>query len=228
MYYPKPEPIKHFSRQKIYKLYLIGSLMAFIAGYINSAMLMEYAIPVSQMSGVASHLSEQIHGFDWSFVALSVTILLGFILGAFLSGLLIQQKAYMKTPNYGYGLLLNSALLLSGAFLIPFHPFATVILSAIACGLQNALVASYKGMQLRTTHMTGNATDLGVHMAYKIRTKTPWTWQTTSILLLLIGYILGGVVGLIAYQHSPVLGFVFPGSVTALLGLAYLSHYRQK
>lgn len=47
------------------------------------------------------------------------------------------------------------------------HPLDFVFLCALslAMGLQNAAVATSTGMLVRTTHLTGPATDLGVHLA---------------------------------------------------------------
>ena len=43
-------------------------------------------------------------------------------------------------------------------------PVALLSLLAFAMGLQNAAVASATGMAVRTTHLTGPATDLGIHL----------------------------------------------------------------
>ena len=43
-------------------------------------------------------------------------------------------------------------------------PFVLLSLLAFAMGLQNAAVASTTGLAVRTTHLTGPATDLGIHL----------------------------------------------------------------
>ncbi len=228
MPYPNQKAINSFSKQEIKRLYIVAAVMSAIAGYINSAMLLEYAIPVSQMSGVASHLSTEMFEMDIHFLLLTLAVLLSFIFGAFLSGLLIGNKNYSETPNYAYGLILNGFLIITAGLLNPLQSFITVVLTAVACGLQNALVASYKGVQLRTTHMTGNATDLGVHLAKRIRTGTKWSWQSQLLLILLISYVLGGILGIYFYQLSPVSALAYPGVITLLLGVAILRNYRSK
>ncbi len=228
MPYPIRESAESLNQTQIIKVYIIAGLMALIAGYINSAMLIEFSIPVSQMSGVASNVSEHMAAFDWSLLSISIFILISFILGAFISGLLIGQKPYNETPNYGYGLILNCILLTLAALLSFQHSVFSVLLSALACGIQNALVASYRGLQLRTTHMTGNATDVGVHLARKIKSKIPWSWQSNILLVLLITYVLGGVIGIYAYIAIPNWSLIFPGILTGSLGLIYLRNYARK
>lgn len=224
-YYPQQEDPQEFSKSEIRRLYIIGGIMSAIAGYINSAVLLEYAIPVSQMSGVASHLSTGLFEIDPGFIFVSIAVLLGFIGGAFISGMLIGNKNYRETPNYAYGLTLNGVLIMLAGLLNPLHSIFTVTLAAIACGLQNALVASYKGMQLRTTHMTGNATDLGVHLAHKLRTGKPFNWQTPLLIVVLVFYVLGGVVGILFYQVSPLISLGFTGILTFVVGLVWLKRY---
>jgi uncharacterized membrane protein YoaK (UPF0700 family) len=227
-YYPKAENPEEFSRSEIRRMYYIGAIMSAIAGYINSAVLLEYAIPVSQMSGVGSHLSTGLFEIDAGFIFVSIAVLVGFIFGAFISGVLIGDKNYRETPNYAYGLTLNGILIMVAGLLNPLHSFFTVTLAAIACGLQNALVASYKGMQLRTTHMTGNATDLGVHLARKYRTGKEFNWQTPLLIVLLIFYVVGGVIGILFYQVSPVISLGFTGILTFIVGLVWLRRYYKR
>ena len=64
MPYPQRESLESLNRSQIFKIYFIAGVMALIAGYINSAMLIEFSIPVSQMSGVASHVSKHLIEFD--------------------------------------------------------------------------------------------------------------------------------------------------------------------
>jgi uncharacterized membrane protein YoaK (UPF0700 family) len=228
MPYPVRESAESLNQTQIFKVYTVAGLMALIAGYINSAMLIEFSIPVSQMSGVASQVSAHLVAFDWSLLSIAMLILISFILGAFISGLLIGQQPYNETPNYGYGLILNCVLLTLAALFSFQHSVFSVLLSAMACGIQNALVASYRGLQLRTTHMTGNATDIGVHFAEKIKSKTPWSWQSNVLVVLLTTYILGGVIGIYAYVAMPNWSLIFPGVLTGILGIVYLRNYSRR
>ncbi len=228
MPYPKQTARDSISPSQVSKLYWVAGMMALIAGYINSAMLIEFSIPVSQMSGVASNTSEYVMTLNWRLLGTSMAILFSFILGAFISGLLIGQKAYNTTPNYGYGLVLNCALLTLAAILSFQHSFFSVLLSAVACGIQNALIASYRGLRLRTTHMTGNATDIGVHLAARLKSGIDWTWKSTILIVLLVAYIVGGMIGIYAYLSIPHWALVFPGLLTGLLGAVYLRNFARR
>lgn len=205
--------------------FVIAILMASIAGYINSAMLIEFGLPVSQMTGVASQLSDVLAHLDLSEILMPLMILGGFIFGAFISGFMIGKAHYQTTANYGHALLLNSAILASATALTFLQSELSLLLSAIACGLQNALVASYRGLQMRTTHMTGIVTDLGVHLAHRLQSREPWPWQASLLVVLLISFISGGILGIFAYRAFPNWSLLLPSVLTGLLGLLYLHYF---
>ncbi|WP_319380686.1 YoaK family protein [Thiomicrorhabdus sp.] len=229
MPYPIRETIDEAgpSNRVIGKIYRVAFIMSLIAGYINSAMLIEFGIPVSQMSGVASHLSDHLLHQQNDLLLQTAMILFGFVFGAFLSGLLIGITPYKQTPNYGHALLLNALLLILSAWASWKMSSLTLLTTAIACGLQNALVASYRGLQLRTTHMTGNATDIGVHLALCFKYRRKWNWRSNILLILMISYVLGGILGIICFRQFPALSLLIPAAIMLILGVAYLfSYYR--
>jgi len=229
MPYPIREQIENDSDFKVSltKLYWISFIMTLIAGYINSAMLIEFGIPVSQMTGVSSRISDAVIDINWVELLKNLMILFGFFAGAILSGLLVGQSKYKTTPNYGYALLINSVLLTFAAMLSFVQSEISILLAAIACGLQNALVASYRGLQIRTTHVTGTVTDLGVHVAHKIKNKTPWSWQGNVLIILFLGFLIGGIIGIFAYRLFPNWSLIFPAGISLLLGFLYLQKLKQ-
>jgi uncharacterized membrane protein YoaK (UPF0700 family) len=102
-----------------------------------------------------------------------------FIAGAMLSGLLINGRVHRKKhPLYSVPLILVGLLTvgigLTGhlGFFGPFggsvdqlRDFVFLSILSFASGLQNAAVATSTGLLVRTTHLTGPATDLGIHLA---------------------------------------------------------------
>jgi uncharacterized membrane protein YoaK (UPF0700 family) len=196
--------------------------MSFVAGYINSAMLMAFALPVSQMTGIASLVSDTIVTSQWGALWDACRILLGFLLGAILSGWMIGHRQYRQDKSYGYALLSISGLLGLAAVFAFIHSEVSVFLAAMACGLQNAMVASFKGLQIRTTHMTGIVTDIGVQLSLWLKHKTPWSWQSSLLMVLLSSFVVGGVIGILAYNSMPKIAMVFPSVIMALLGALYL------
>ncbi len=56
---------------------------------------------------------------------------------------------------------LNNPDLIGPYFLYQQHDYLGQLAAAMACGLQNAMVATYSGAVIRTTHLTGLTSDMG-------------------------------------------------------------------
>ncbi|KUJ75151.1 hypothetical protein AVO42_07310 [Thiomicrospira sp. XS5] len=206
---------------RVSKVFAIAIGMSAIAGFINSIMLIEFGLPVSQMTGIASHLSDSGFHFDWKPFMISLSILLSFIVGAFLSGFIIGHSQYKEDKSYGVALFLNAVILTVAGVMAYSVNLLALMFSALACGLQNAMVASYKGLQIRTTHVTGITTDIGVSIAHRFRTRTPLTWKNWLLFAILLGFILGGLIGIFSFQWFGYLSLLLPAALNALLAWIY-------
>ena len=60
------------------------------------------------------------------------------------------------------------------------------LLAAMACGLQNAMVTTYSGALVRTTHLSGMFTDLGIGLGHLLR-GLPLPVRRLSLSALIIG-----------------------------------------
>jgi len=222
MPYPERQPVH--SKPKVF---LLAFLMAGLAGHVNTAMLLAFGLPVSQMTGLASHISEGIGMENCALLGLSLSILIGFIFGAMISGLLIGHRQFRQSERYSWALFLEMVLLTTSALLAALgNATASLILAAVACGLQNALVASYHGLQIRTTHVTGLSTDIGVYIAKRLKGER-WPWEAWLLVTLLIGFIVGGTGGVFGHQMGPGINMLMPALTAGLLALVGLVYQRR-
>ena len=144
-----------------------------------------------------------------------------FILGAITTALMVNFAR--RTPStakltYTAPLLLEAALLLVFGLVgatLKSHEFISVSMTAIllcyVMGLQNALVTKISNAEIRTTHITGLVTDLGIELGRLIY------WNRTGqlfapavranraklrVLGALIGaFALGGIIGALGFKH---------------------------
>ena len=172
-----------------------------IAGFVNSIALGFFRTPVSHMTGAVSHL-----GIDfadgrirdaWS----SLSIILGFLLGATLAGLIVGAWKLIPGRHYGVAMLVEGGLLALGAWLLMSKYRLGLPAIAMACGLQNAMTSSYCGLILRTTHVTGLVTDIGVMLGHWIRHRQIDLWKLRFLALIVLGFGVGGCVGAVADAH---------------------------
>ena len=139
-----------------------GAVLAFSAGCLNTAALMGFTnLSVSHVTGNVSLFSAAIAHFDSQSILYIGALLLSFLAGAILSGFVIGQTSLKLGRRYGNALYIEAALLIISYFLYQQHDYLGQLSAAMACGLQNAMVATYSGAVIRTTHLTGLTSDMG-------------------------------------------------------------------
>lgn len=150
-----------FATNEFYTVVVGGSLLACVAGYINAAALQGvFSTPVSHVTGSITKLSVSLLKMETSVVLFSV--LVSFMFGAFTSGLLIGNSRFTLGKRYGIAILIEAGALFLACISLNHEMILGEAFAAFACGLQNAMASSYSGAVLRTTHMTGIVTDIGI------------------------------------------------------------------
>lgn len=210
-------------------LFFGAGILALLAGYINAVMLSFAGIPVSHMSGPATLLGIDLGHAHSRQIILLLAVLASFLLGAMTSGLLISSTVLKPGRSYGFALLIESGLLtLAGGYASHDQTLQALMLAAMACGLQNALASSYRGLTLRTTHVTGIVTDIGVLLAHRLRRKSIKTWKLLLLVTILTGFIGGGITGALTYIHWGAWALYPPASVCLIIAVAYLLQQGRK
>ena len=105
--------------------------------------------------------------------ALAATMIGAFFVGAFVASMALESNLVRRRPHV-YGLLLLGEAGLLAAFFALAHVAdlsnarfqdSIALLLCLAMGLQNSLVTRLSGAVVRTTHLTGVVTDLGIEGA---------------------------------------------------------------
>ncbi len=151
-------------QDKIPTWVLIGAVvLAFCAGILNTTALMGYThISVSHVTGNVSQVAVSALAGDWETLRLFLISIAAFWFGSVLSGMIIGSSELNVRRHYGYAMYLEFFLLcLSLALYLSHHYYMGQMMIAMACGLQNSMVATYNGTVVRTTHLTGTTSDLG-------------------------------------------------------------------
>jgi uncharacterized membrane protein YoaK (UPF0700 family) len=169
--------------------------LAAIAGYINTVVLGFFHVPVSHMTGAVSRLSIDVAAGDRADLRVVSSIVAAFFVGAAISGAIIGGRKLVPGRRYGVALLAEGTALGISAVLLAQGSRAGVTLAALACGIQNAMASSYFGLILRTTHVTGIVTDLGVIAGHWIRHRRVHPWKPVLLASILVFFFGGGVVG---------------------------------
>jgi len=196
--------------------------LAGLAGFINVVVLGFFHVPVSHMSGAVSRLSTDVALANRGDLREILSIVLGFLAGATFSGALIGGRRLLPGRRYGVALLVEGVVLALATMLLGRGAAAGVTLAAVACGVQNAMASSYYGLVLRTTHVTGIVTDLGVMIGQWLRHRRFKPWKFFLLLSILLGFFTGGVVGALAFARVGVLALGLASAGCIFAGVAYI------
>ncbi|MDM0034331.1 YoaK family protein [Variovorax sp. J22P271] len=211
----------------------LGLLLAFNAGAVNAGGFLVLHMYTSHMTGFASQLADGLVLGNAKLLLNALGAVLAFLSGAAVCAMLVNWGRQNRLHGvYALPLLLEAMLMLPfglmGAITLTWNtPFAvplTVLLLSFIMGLQNAVASKTSGGSIRTTHMTGNITDLGMelgklfywnranHVAAAPVRHDPLRIRMASGLVGM--FVLGGIVGALGFKY---LGFICTLPLAALL-----------
>lgn len=199
-----------------------GFLLALNAGFINAIGLLGFEHnAVSHLTGSSTHFSLALANHDAINAGHLLLIMLSFMLGAAYSGFVIGHISLKLGRRYSAALITESLLLLIAMLLLMQASSFGHYFASAACGLQNALTTTYSGAIIRSTHVTGLFTDLGLALGFRLRGKKAQPRQIRLYLVLITGFICGGIAGAVGYVHYQFSALLLPIAMTALMAICY-------
>jgi uncharacterized membrane protein YoaK (UPF0700 family) len=216
----------------------LGLLLAFVAGAVNAGGFLAVHRYTSHMTGVVSGVSDDLALGLFGSALAGISLVAVFIAGAMTTAVLTNwARVRQLQSEYALSLLLEAALLLlfglMGAVLARYTTLlvpATVALLSYIMGLQNAVVTKISQAEIRTTHMTGVITDLGIELGRLVYWNrdtlpgSPHFVRASREKLRLLAAILGcfcggGVVGALSFK---LIGYAATLPIALLLALLAL------
>ena len=193
--------------------------MAFVAGAVNAGGFLAVGHYTSHMTGVVSSMADELAAGDLETVLAALAMMLSFLGGAFVCTLLISwgQRQRMRS-RYALTLVVESVLMLVFGFMgsrlqqeVRFTLPLTVMVLCFIMGMHNAVTSIISGAAVRTTHLTGTVTDIGVELgrlSYFNKRKKHGRERIVAnrqklqlLLLILAAFVAGGVTGALGFRH---------------------------
>lgn len=180
----------------------LASILSFVAGIVNIAGLLSVGILTTNVTGHFAFFSRAFVNEDFSAAAVYILFLLSFLTGAFFSNLVSEIILRVREDlSYSLPIAIEAVLLISMASLNLVHhrDFMACIL-LFSMGLQNALVTRVSQSVVRTTHLTGLFTDLGIELSqlFFYRSSSQSFTLKKSIYLklaIIVFFFAGGIAG---------------------------------
>ncbi len=150
----------------------LGYVLAFVAGATNAGGFLAVQQYTSHMTGIVSAMADQLALGAVDLALAGFGALLAFLCGAASSAVMVNFSRRRKLHSeFAFPLLIEAGLLLCfgllgarmahvGGLVVPL----TVMLLCFMMGLQNAVITKLSNAEIRTTHITGIITDLGIEL----------------------------------------------------------------
>jgi len=200
-----------------------GAVLAFIAGIVNAVGFLSFRQQaLTHMTGTTTAVGIAL-GQSSAELALQLSgVVLAFVFGAALSGLIIGDSTLRLGRRYGVVLFIEAILLCCSVPLLQGHADLGIYLATAACGLQNAMASTYSGAVLRTTHMSGIVTDLSVMLGQRLRGHRADRRRVGLYLLLYAGFLAGGIAGACSFARYGEATLYGPALLAGIAGALYV------
>ncbi len=150
----------------------LGYMLAFVAGSTNAGGYLAVHQYTSHMTGIVSSMADSLVLGSLDVALAGLGGLISFVLGAMASTVMVNYARRRHLfSEYSIPLLVEAALLLAfglaGGSLQNLHGLfvpGTVMLLCFIMGLQNAVISKISRSEIRTTHITGTITDIGIEL----------------------------------------------------------------
>jgi uncharacterized membrane protein YoaK (UPF0700 family) len=204
----------------------LARYLAFVAGAANAGGLLAIHQYTSHMSGIVSAIADNVAAGSLTLAVDGCAAVASFLAGAFCTTLFIRWgKRQQLHSQYALPLLVEAVLLLifgtRGRAFNGGRVLGTVMLLCFTMGIQNAMITKLSNAVIRTTHLTGMITDIGIsfgRLAFPIQEKPTIASQEFATLRLLssliLAFLAGGVTGALGFTH---IGFLFTLPLSGIL-----------
>ena len=196
----------------------LALVLTAIAGILNSVGFVAVATYTSHMTGIVASMADAAVLHAPGLVGTGLLALAMFILGAVVCALVFNWgRVNGLRSRYANILLLEGVGMLVFGLLAEHvrdahRPLVVVAVLCFTMGLQNALITRIGAWPIRTTHVTGMVTDIGVELGKILYRNAPAAAapvvgepRRVGLLALLVAlFFLGGVAGAAGYLR---LGF---------------------
>lgn len=199
----------------------IGITLTFVAGALNAGGFLALGVYTSHITGMVSTLADQVVLRNIELASMAAWAWIAFVSGAATTALMVNFLRRRGASNvYAVPLLTEALLILlfgATAAKLRQHEMVSASLAistlCFTMGLQNALITKISRARIRTTHLTGLTTDLGIELGKLLY----WNRSRTSpaqgavranvaklrVHATLIGcFTLGGIAGALAFQFA--------------------------
>ena len=201
-----------------------GSL-ACVAGMVNVVGYLGFEHQaVTHLTGTTSLFGAALASGDTRAALHLLGVAAAFMAGAALSGIIIQDGNVRLGRRYGITLTIEAILLALAVPMFQRHQISGALMAAMACGLQNAMATTYSGAVVRTTHLSGMFTDLGIGLGHALRGLPLQKRRLLLCGLIIACFLAGGIAGAMLFARIGYNALFVPAALTGAVGIGYVTY----
>lgn len=212
----------------------IATLLSFVAGFVNVTGFVSIQKLTTNVTGHFAFFVDDVYNLKFYEGMVFFIYILSFFLGAFFSNTLIEIIRKRNERNIYIAPVAIEIIILifvgvMGNYLSLVYSNVIAISLLFVMGLQNAMVTKISNAVVRTTHLTGLFTDLGIEISqlliFKTNTNRKKLIETIRLRWRIISFFfVGGVLAGIFYRYIHFYSLLIP-STLLLIGLIY-DHFK--
>lgn len=199
-----------------------AAALACVAGMVNVVGYLGFEHQaITHLTGTTSLLGAALAEGDLRAILQLAGMIAAFVVGAVLSGLLIKDSSLRLGRRYGIALAIEAVLLAVAVPLFEHGNFLGPLLAATAIGLQNAMATTYSGAIIRTSHVSGMFTDLGISLGHALRGLPVNPRRLWLCLVIIVAFLAGGIAGALLFGQWQYRALYLPAVLTGTTGVIY-------
>ena len=229
-----------YSQDEFIFVLCAGILLSFNSGYVNGSCLSGFLMidesmvkqSVAGFTGVYTASALALADGNTDSFGFQVSMILSFITGSCISGFLTPKPTpYRLEPSYGPTFFIGAIFLTTASLLVMacdddhrdckdercFFYFA-----AAANGIQNGISSMYSANLIRSTHLTGTSTDIGLYVGQLLRGETKHVWKLLVLICLAASFWLGGLISFWATKYFHQFSLLFNAGLYILIGIGFV------
>ena len=208
----------------------LAVLLALMAGILNAIGFLATGLYTSHMTGVTATLAHTATFGQWGPAVLAAEALVLFICGAAFTALLFNWARRRGLRSRFAVVLMAEAVMILVFGALAQHlqghvrPQLFVAVLCFTMGLQNAVITKMSDATIRTTHVTGMVTDIGIELGKLLYRNPPGDPDPVRAnphkmrlhATIILTFLAGGVLGLLLFRVMEYYALMVPSAVLML------------
>ena len=221
------------STQEAIFVFAVGLLLSLNSGFINGLCLSGLLTQdgslqqaVSSVTGTYTRAGLSLADGEVDMFGMDVGLILCFIAGATISGFMNPKAIPHKlVPSYGPTFLVGFLCMMASSIAAVVDPGGRTLyyFATMANGIQNGMSSVYTANLIRTSHLTGTSTDIGLIFGQMLRGNWKNYWKFKVLVGLAISFWVGSVVSFFSAEQFLSRSLCFSAALFLLIGLTHVT-----